>query len=56
MTARWQGEIVFSVMALLKMEATITASASVSASSLLVGFGELNDNTIKGLTGLLSVE
>ena len=28
----------------------------VSASSLLVGFGELNDNTIKGLTSLLSVE
>ena len=28
----------------------------VSASSPLVGFGELNDNTIKGLTSLLSVE
>jgi hypothetical protein len=27
-----------------------------SASSPLVGFGELNDNTIKGLTSLLSVE
>jgi hypothetical protein len=27
-----------------------------SASSHLVGFGELNDNTIKGLTSLLSVE
>ena len=27
----------------------------VSASSPLVGFGELNDNTIKGLTSLLSV-
>jgi len=28
----------------------------VSAYSPLVGFGELNDNTIKGLTSLLSVE
>ena len=28
----------------------------VSASSSLVGFGELNDNTIKGLISLLSVE
>ena len=28
----------------------------VSASSPLVGFDELNDNTIKGLTSLLSVE
>ena len=28
----------------------------VSASSPFVGFGELNDNTIKGLTSLLSVE
>ena len=28
----------------------------VSASSPLVGFGELNNNTIKGLTSLLSVE
>jgi hypothetical protein len=28
----------------------------VSASTPLVGFGELNDNTIKGLTSLLSVE
>ena len=28
----------------------------VSASSPLVGFGELNDNTIKGLTSLLSVK
>ena len=28
----------------------------VSASSPLVGFGKLNDNTIKGLTSLLSVE
>jgi hypothetical protein len=27
-----------------------------SASSPLVGFGELNDNIIKGLTSLLSVE
>jgi hypothetical protein len=27
-----------------------------SASSPLVGFGELNDNTIKGLTSLLSIE
>jgi hypothetical protein len=27
-----------------------------SASSPLVDFGELNDNTIKGLTSLLSVE
>ena len=27
----------------------------VSASSPLVGFGELNDNTVKGLTSLLSV-
>jgi hypothetical protein len=27
-----------------------------SASSSSVGFGELNDNTIKGLTSLLSVE
>ena len=27
----------------------------VSASSPLVGFGELNDNTTKGLTSLLSV-
>jgi hypothetical protein len=29
---------------------------SESASSPLVSFGELNDNTIKGLTSLLSVE
>ena len=29
---------------------------SISASSPLVGFGELNDNTIKGLISLLSVE
>ena len=28
----------------------------VSASSPLVGFGELNDNTINGITSLLSVE
>jgi hypothetical protein len=28
----------------------------VSASSPLVGFGDLNDNTIKGLTSLLSGE
>ena len=28
----------------------------VSASSPLVGFGELNNNTIKGLTSLLSVK
>ena len=28
----------------------------VSASSPLVGFGKLNDNTIKGLISLLSVE
>ena len=28
----------------------------VSASSHLVGFGKLNDNTIKGLISLLSVE
>ena len=28
----------------------------VSASSPLVGFSELNDNTIKGLTSLLNVE
>ena len=28
----------------------------ISTSSSLVGFGELNDNTIKGLTSLLSVE
>ena len=28
----------------------------ISASSPLVGFDELNDNTIKGLTSLLSVE
>jgi hypothetical protein len=28
----------------------------VSASSSLVDFGELNDNIIKGLTSLLSVE
>jgi hypothetical protein len=27
-----------------------------STSSSLVGFGELNDNTIKGLTSLLGVE
>jgi hypothetical protein len=27
-----------------------------SASSPLLGFGEWNDNTIKGLTSLLSVE
>ena len=31
-------------------------SQSVSASSPLMGFGKLNDNTIKGLTSLLSVE
>jgi serine/threonine protein kinase len=30
--------------------------ATESASSPLVGFGELNDNIIKGLTSLLSVE
>jgi hypothetical protein len=29
---------------------------SESASSPFVGFGELNDNTIKGLTSLLSIE
>ena len=34
----------------------MAAIASVSASSPLVGFDELNDNTIKGLTSLLSVE
>ena len=34
----------------------ISIDSSISASSLLVGFGELNDNTIKGLTSLLSVE
>ena len=28
----------------------------ISASNPLVGFGELNDNTIKGLISLLSVE
>ena len=33
-----------------------SVNVSVSASSPLVGFGELNDNTIKGLTSLLSVE
>jgi hypothetical protein len=32
------------------------AGRAISASSPLVGFGELNDNTIKGLTSLLSVE
>ena len=32
-----------------------TSVGIVSASSPLVGFGELNDNTIKGLTSLLSV-
>ena len=31
-------------------------SSIVSVSSPLVDFGELNDNTIKGLTSLLSVE
>ena len=31
-------------------------SPVVSASSPLVGFGKLNDNTIKGLISLLSVE
>jgi hypothetical protein len=30
--------------------------ARESASSLLVGFGDLNDDIIKGLTSLLSVE
>ena len=29
---------------------------TVSASSPLVGFGKLNDKTVKGLTSLLSVE
>jgi hypothetical protein len=33
-----------------------TTSVPESASSPLVGFDELNDNTIKGLTSLLSVE
>ena len=33
-----------------------TKGEIISASSPLVGFGELNDNTIKGLTSLLSVE
>jgi hypothetical protein len=32
------------------------ASPGESASSHLVGFGGLNDNIIKGLIGLLSVE
>ena len=31
-------------------------SQCVSASSPLVGFSELNDDTIKGITSLLSVE
>jgi hypothetical protein len=35
---------------------TDTAFPPVSASSILVGFGESNDNTIKGLTSLLSVK
>ena len=34
----------------------LTIETFVSASSPLVGFGELNDNTMKGLTSLLSVE
>ena len=34
----------------------INSKIIVSASSPLVGFGELNDNTIKGLISLLSVE
>ena len=29
---------------------------TISASSPLVGFGRLNDNTIKGLTSLLIIE
>ena len=37
----------------LSLQAKFT---SVSASSPLVGFGKLNDNTIKGLTNLLSVK
>jgi hypothetical protein len=34
----------------------IASTAPVSASSPLVGFGELNDNNIKDLTSLRSVE
>jgi hypothetical protein len=34
----------------------LSMKSSVSASSPLVDFGELNDNTIKGLTSLLSIE
>ena len=34
----------------------ISVGSFVSASNYLVGFGELNDNTIKGLISLLSVE
>ena len=39
-----------------KNHALCSCGDSISASTLLVGFGELNDNTIKGLTSLLSVE
>jgi hypothetical protein len=34
----------------------ISPHGGESTSSPFVGFGELNDNTIKGLTSLLSVE
>jgi hypothetical protein len=39
------------------MLSSITKKREIeSASSPLVGFGELNDNIIKGLTSLLSIE
>ena len=41
---------------LLKLKFDISNLKTVSASSPFVGFGELNDNTIKDLTSLLSVE
>jgi hypothetical protein len=46
----------YTIYVLVYVDDIIVASSSKSASSPLVGFGELNDNIIKGLTSLLSVE
>ena len=45
----------FSYLSSLRAAHNFNLTHCVSASSPLVGFGELNDNTIKGLTSLLSV-
>ena len=45
-----------SLVSLVVLSSITKKGEIVSASSPLVGFGELNDNTIKVLTSLLSVE